>query len=351
MARSSEIAQLESIPVLEQVAGKDSGRYFELRSDVLNLGRTDDNDIVLPNESVSRHHAQIERLGDGRVVVRDNKSKNGVQVNGNTVTECELKNGDMVQMGNFLFRFSLPESQEVPAAVVSAPAQPQSVQEFALANGLATARKKRFAPGRVVLYSMLIIVLGYVYYTYNNGDKSQGEKPPEKTDASLKDSGGVSAKTNTDDKGDNQEGVPPKEVPGLEDPALSKAEQEVNKYDWNNSALKQAELYFRKGQREYLNKNYNRAIEAFQTALSLDRNHEMANTYLRLSIAEEDADAKQNFAIAVKYYESLQYERAIYHFKQVIDLMTYRQTDPMVAESEKYIGLCKRRLDAAEMFP
>ena len=48
---------------------------------------------------------------------------------------------------------------------------------------------------------------------------------------------------------------------------------------------------------------------------------------------------------------SLQYQRAIFHFTEVIGLMQHRPGEPIVSESERYISLSKRRLQAAELFP
>ncbi|NOG48578.1 MAG: FHA domain-containing protein [Chloroflexi bacterium] len=49
-----------------------------LRKDRMVIGRGSAADIVLDDPAVSRRHARVERLGDGRVVVIDTKSRNGV---------------------------------------------------------------------------------------------------------------------------------------------------------------------------------------------------------------------------------------------------------------------------------
>jgi hypothetical protein len=55
--------------------------------------------------------------------------------------------------------------------------------------------------------------------------------------------------------------------------------------------------------------------------------------------------------IGVKYFESLQYQRAIYHFNEVVALLAHRPAEALVKEAEKYIDQCRRRLQAAELFP
>ncbi len=66
----------------------------------LTLGRSSDNDIVLRDFSVSRHHARVEE--DGSVFrVLDLDSTNGVKVNESFVTSGALAAGDQLTIGNF----------------------------------------------------------------------------------------------------------------------------------------------------------------------------------------------------------------------------------------------------------
>jgi pSer/pThr/pTyr-binding forkhead associated (FHA) protein len=55
----------------------------------LKIGRHSENDIVLKDMSVSRHHATIEARGH-RLFVRDARSKNGTIVNGTKAKSAEL---------------------------------------------------------------------------------------------------------------------------------------------------------------------------------------------------------------------------------------------------------------------
>jgi hypothetical protein len=49
--------------------------------DFVSVGRADNNDIVIEQESISRFHAFFRRTVDGFFVVQDGESKNGTQVN------------------------------------------------------------------------------------------------------------------------------------------------------------------------------------------------------------------------------------------------------------------------------
>jgi pSer/pThr/pTyr-binding forkhead associated (FHA) protein len=80
------------------------GQEFVLSGASLIIGRTSDNDIVLPHKSISRHHAKILRDGQ-RYVVVDLQSGNGVKVNGADYRRVELKSGDILALGRMRLRF------------------------------------------------------------------------------------------------------------------------------------------------------------------------------------------------------------------------------------------------------
>jgi len=73
--------------------------YIALEQDRLTLGRSPDNDVVLGDSVVSRHHAILERIGTGWFI-RDLNSSNGTDVNGDRVIgERVLRNGDEILIG------------------------------------------------------------------------------------------------------------------------------------------------------------------------------------------------------------------------------------------------------------
>jgi adenylate cyclase len=69
--------------------------------DGLTLGRSSDNDVVLRDFSVSRHHAKVE-IGDGGFRILDLGSTNGVKINDEFVESGAMAAGDRVTIGNFL---------------------------------------------------------------------------------------------------------------------------------------------------------------------------------------------------------------------------------------------------------
>ena len=77
---------------------------FPLDAEVMHIGRSPASEIVLDDASVSRRHALITRRGD-RTVILDDRSRNGVHVNGRRVSEADLHDGDTVVCGHVTLRF------------------------------------------------------------------------------------------------------------------------------------------------------------------------------------------------------------------------------------------------------
>ncbi|MEN6374725.1 MAG: FHA domain-containing protein [Smithella sp.] len=69
-----------------------------LDKEVTTIGRKPDNDIIIDNQAVSGHHAQIKAHGE-EVVLEDLGSLNGTYVNSQKISRAELFNGDVVLIG------------------------------------------------------------------------------------------------------------------------------------------------------------------------------------------------------------------------------------------------------------
>jgi pSer/pThr/pTyr-binding forkhead associated (FHA) protein len=75
-----------------------------LQEPTTRLGRSHTADVVLEDPSVSRRHAIIVRRGE-RSVLLDDRSMNGVHVNGARVTEAPLSHGDEILIGRIPIRY------------------------------------------------------------------------------------------------------------------------------------------------------------------------------------------------------------------------------------------------------
>jgi pSer/pThr/pTyr-binding forkhead associated (FHA) protein len=70
----------------------------ELAGDIVMIGRSPLNDIIIDNPVVSAQHAMVSKVGDS-YWLKDLNSTNGTHVNGPPFTYGELKNGDTIRFG------------------------------------------------------------------------------------------------------------------------------------------------------------------------------------------------------------------------------------------------------------
>ncbi len=97
---------LESRAILKAESGPQKGFSFLLDKPSVSIGRAWDNDIILEDEAISRHHAEV-RLTRGMFSIHDLQSTNGSAVNGKKIGESFLKDGDRVSLGGFDFIFKI----------------------------------------------------------------------------------------------------------------------------------------------------------------------------------------------------------------------------------------------------
>ena len=68
----------------------------------LTVGKAADNDLVLPDDTVSRHHCELERTPNG-IVVRDLGSTNHTRVGRTAVREAVVESGSTPSMWALIF--------------------------------------------------------------------------------------------------------------------------------------------------------------------------------------------------------------------------------------------------------
>jgi ABC-type multidrug transport system ATPase subunit len=80
---------------------------------LLRIGRDPGNDLVVPDLSVSREHAELRNLGDGRYEIADLGSHNGTFVNGQRITRTTtVTEQDLIGIGRATFRLFGEELRE-----------------------------------------------------------------------------------------------------------------------------------------------------------------------------------------------------------------------------------------------
>jgi pSer/pThr/pTyr-binding forkhead associated (FHA) protein/outer membrane protein assembly factor BamB len=84
---------------LEVVSGEMKGKSFQVTQSVVKVGAEAGNDLLLPEQQISREHAEFRLIGDAWYLI-DLGSLNGVTVNGERIhTKTEIFDGDRVSFG------------------------------------------------------------------------------------------------------------------------------------------------------------------------------------------------------------------------------------------------------------
>jgi hypothetical protein len=79
---------------------------FDLGGALISIGRASDNDVIVDDPEVSRHHCQL-KLQHGAYSLADLGSRNGSWINGQPVSEVALGPGDMIRIGSTEIEFQV----------------------------------------------------------------------------------------------------------------------------------------------------------------------------------------------------------------------------------------------------
>src|SRR6185503_13528439 len=87
------------------VVGPTPGAEFPLDKDHFTIGRSEEATISINHSSVSRVHAELIALGNGRYEIVDKASANGIRINGVELKRGILEAGDALELGDVRLRF------------------------------------------------------------------------------------------------------------------------------------------------------------------------------------------------------------------------------------------------------
>ncbi len=94
-----------SVASLVVCYGKQEGIIYKLEGESASVGRSPQCDVFLNDMTVSRDHAVLEKI-EGVWTIKDADSFNGVWVNNKNVDHVVLCDGDLIQIGCFVLKFS-----------------------------------------------------------------------------------------------------------------------------------------------------------------------------------------------------------------------------------------------------
>lgn len=287
---------------LRVAQGGNAGASYCLLADVIVIGRDETCDIALQDDKASRRHVELVWKKD-KYFARDLDSANGLLVNQKRVKGVFLEPGDIVTIGN----------SEIE--VIASGRQSQLGTVLQTAKGATKAneeeqklRKKRnIVFGAIFLLAMIAFsgseqVLTFkerAYMTFTDQEKPEKKLSKKEGKEAIQDfvPGGSS------------------ESPGF----------------------KSAQRFYRDGMRELQNKNYRRAIAAFETAQTVDPTHELARVYVEIARKALEDEINYNFRAAIAAVNAHRFKQARAYYETVVRLLEKDPNNKVYTESKEAI--------------
>src|SRR3954470_15749727 len=99
-ARAVHLTQCKLVVLM----GRQRGKEFVISGDVIRIGKVEGNDLVLPEETVSRVHCEILRDAKGHLL-RDLQSTKGTFLYRRQVREAYIRAGSVITIGAVQLKF------------------------------------------------------------------------------------------------------------------------------------------------------------------------------------------------------------------------------------------------------
>lgn len=284
---------------LRIVRGKPANAAYCLLAESVLIGRDDSCDIVIDDNRASRRHVNLVWQKD-HYVAQDLGSVNGFLVNGKRVKNAKLDPGDVLTVGDT--EIEVVEVGKVQALRSSKKSPEQKKKD-------AQQKKNK----NLVLFGVLMIL--YVAFSPDENAKtirgsvshSFVEEPVRKPRLKKKDANLLIQETLPD--------------------YVPETDQE-----------KSANRFFLAGRREYSARNFRRAITAFETALTIDADHELAKVYLKLSKRDLESELTSNFVSAKRAYKAFRWDEAKMYLDNIKKLLEAEPDHPSYKKAEELIG-------------
>jgi pSer/pThr/pTyr-binding forkhead associated (FHA) protein len=288
------------------MTGDNKGLTYYLQSRRVVLGRSDKADIKILDVKSSREHAELTFIS-GEYFLTDLGSQNGIIVNDLKVSQHQLILNDKIIVGQTVFKYDeVVITQE--AALVSIEDDldeyevDDSEDDDKKTSSVDPAKKKKKL--MIAAAVMVIVVL-----MLPSGD---GKKRETK-----------SVKTAFD-------------TMRIEAPLVSDIE--------DKDVRDKLSAFIHRGQREYREENYFRAIDQFEMALILVPHHGQASFYLQKSQDSLRNYIKEMKEKAEQQTSSLRYQAAINQYCAIISFLQKYPEDERYIKAEKNIAILEEKI-------
>ena len=287
------------------MTGKNKGSAYFINGNRVVLGRSQKADIQVIDEKSSREHAELVRNAD-TYILTDLKSSNGVIVNDVKVIQRKLSDGDKIVIGKVVFRFDILKVR-ANKDVIRRRDSEDEIEEYD-ENEKKVAKTKSKKP---IIYVAALLCL----YLFLFEEESQ-RKP-------------ASPENTIEDVSNNLTDV-------------------IDQYTQSNERSSINDEYIHRGQREFREKNYFRAMEEFNMALILDPRDSDAGFYLNKTKQALNNHVKFMFEKGGREYDQLKYSGAIKSYCEIVKLLQKYPDDERYKDAMTQIKVIGKKMGANE---
>ncbi len=294
------------------MTGEHKGTSYYLKENRALLGRSEEADVLLVDVKASREHAELTKFKD-TYIVTDLGSQNGIIVNDLKVAQHTLTNGDKLIIGQTVFRFDILEVKDLIAEIKNNPLGKPSKAESEKAEAAVTPKKK---PSRLIMIGVAAVFV--IFMMLDDGGKQPATK-----------------KEDSDKK--------------VQDITDSYTAQLLKKKEVEDKDLqKKLDSIIQRGQREYREGNFFRAIEEFNLALVLNPNNGRAAFYLNKTKQALDHSIEELFLKARRDYDSLRYQSAALTYCSIMRILEAYKDDERFKRAEGQLRNVEKELGMLE---
>lgn len=133
-----------------------AGETMELTRERYTIGRGDDCDIRIDDESVSTHHCSLVRNDLGVYTIIDEESTNGTEVNGKTITSQSLTVDSALSLGSIEMGYKIPSVARVPGSALPVP------HHFPMAHRVSKGNRRRCFHSSLSIAALLCVAVTIV---------------------------------------------------------------------------------------------------------------------------------------------------------------------------------------------
>jgi len=294
------------------LTGKNKGTSYFLSGKRAVMGRGDEADVQVLDAKSSRAHAELKKVGAGYVVT-DLGSQNGIVVNDLKVTQHQLVDNDKIIIGQTVYKYSVIPDNTKKTDLVEVDEDEEFEEEQPKGKKKKGKEREKKSRKRNI---MIIAALVLVFLLMPDEETKKAPKKPVSDPEDITDT-------------------------------LNSVYKEQKKIEDKDTRDK-VQTFIHRGQREYREGNYFRAIEQLNLCLILAPNHGYCSFLLAKSKQQFDAMIGQHFEKAKIDVDALKYKAAMVEYCAVVKLLgEYKKagkSDVRLEEAEANIEFVEKKL-------